>query len=319
MNIAAEPIYQLTIPTPFPVGPVHVYLICGELVTLFDSGPLTKKGMHELERQLASIGYKLDDIDQIILSHHHPDHIGLTNKFKRAKTIGHEKLRPWLEKNELFFQQYTDYLKSFYVKNGVPPELMKKIESASHSYLNYTERRSLDIIVKEGDNVPGLPGWIVHEVPGHAQNHIMIMREEDRLALGADVLLASVSSNALLEAPMEGEERPKTLLQYRDSLRKVRDLEISVLMPGHGEMIKDVDSLVEQRLLKHTKRAEAILEILSFRKMNANQIAYELFQEKHRMQPDLTISETIGHLDLLLEYNQVKTKEIDEYTLYFIE
>jgi glyoxylase-like metal-dependent hydrolase (beta-lactamase superfamily II) len=309
LTVCAETIHQITLPTPFQVGPVHVYLICGKSLTLVDTGPLTKEGKRGLMQQLHILGYKIDDIDQVILTHHHPDHIGLASLFKHSTLIGHNFLQPWLKKDQVFFRKCRKYLKDLYVKNGLPNELLTKIEKSSQSYMNFIEPAELDVIVKHGDAVPGLPGWKVKEVPGHAQNHIMIVREQDRLAIGADVLLASISSNALLEAPMNGEERPKTLLQYRDTLKLVRGLDLNLLLPGHGEVIKDVKSLVDQRLAGHMRRAHIIKEIISTKKVTASEISFELFKEKHLKQPDLTFSETFGHLDLLLELEQVSVKE----------
>ncbi|MDT8860945.1 MBL fold metallo-hydrolase [Alkalihalobacillus sp. MEB130] len=306
MTVCAETIHQLTIPTPFLVGPVHVYLICGKSLTLFDTGPLTGEGRKELIKQLNQLGYEVEDIDQVILSHHHPDHIGLASLFKHATMIGHRYLKPWIEKDQQFFRKYEQYLRQLYIENGLPIELLSKIEKSSAAYINYIEATELDIVVKHGDEVPGLPGWKVIEVPGHSQNHIMIIREQDQIAIGADVLLATISSNALLEAPMTGEERPRTLLQYRDSLRLVKSLKVKLLMTGHGDMVHNVDQLVDQRLRGHLERAKAIKELISSEKMTAHEISYRLFKEKHRKQPDLTFSETFGHLDLLLESGQIE-------------
>ncbi|KHF41319.1 MBL fold metallo-hydrolase [Halalkalibacter okhensis] len=316
MTVCAETIHQLTIPTPFLVGPVHVYLICGRSLTLVDTGPLTSEGKNEVIQQLYNLGYKIEDIDQVILSHHHPDHIGLASLFKHATLIGHRFLEPWLNKDQAFFNKCKQFLTDLYVKNGLPHELVSKIERASQSYMDFIEPAELGVIVKHDDEVPGLPGWRVKEVPGHAQNHIMIVREHDQLAIGADVLLASISSNALLEAPMNGEIRPKTLLQYRKSLQLVKDLNITLLLPGHGEVINNVNMLVDARLEGHSRRAQVIKDIISTRQLTASEISYELFKEKHLKQPDLTFSETFGHLDLLLEQKEVMVKEKDGLFLF---
>lgn len=65
-------IAQLTIPTPFVVGDVHVYVIKGEKLTLVDTGPKTKEAWLSLEGQLKELGIVPEDIKQIVLTHHHP-------------------------------------------------------------------------------------------------------------------------------------------------------------------------------------------------------------------------------------------------------
>ena len=306
MTVQAETIHQLTIPTPFPVGPVHVYLICSDTLTLVDTGPLTKEGKESLSSQLNNLGYRLADIEQVILTHHHPDHVGLAGCFKSAVLMGHRYLRPWIRKDVEFFQKYQSFFETFYLENGLSQLTIEKITRFSQAYMTFIEKADLNVIVSHGDEVPGLKGWKVLEVPGHAQNHIMIVRTKDRTAIGADVLLESISSNALLEAPMEiGQERPKTLLQYRKSLQLVRDLDLQLLMPGHGEMIIHVNELIEQRISSHITRASAIKSLLGDNCWTANEISYQLFKEKHMKQPDLTFSETMGHLDLLVEQNKL--------------
>lgn len=317
MGVKAETIHQLTIPTPFLVGPVHVYLIKGETLTLVDTGPLTEEGKSSLVEQLDQLGYSLKKIEQVILTHHHPDHVGLAGLFQEHSTlIGHRYLRPWLVKDASFFRGYETFFTHFYRENGLPEAFLEKVKRSSKGYMNFIEQANIDVVVAHGDEVPGLVGWRVMEVPGHAQNHIMIVREHDRLAIGADVLLASISSNALLEAPMEGTIRPKTLLQYRRSLQLLKDEEISKMMPGHGSVIYDVNNLVDQRLQGHEKRAKAIKEILGNQSMSANDISYRLFKHKHVKQPELTFSETFGHLDFLVEREEVVMEEKNGFIFF---
>ncbi|WP_332691527.1 MBL fold metallo-hydrolase [Halalkalibacter lacteus] len=319
MGVCAESIHQLTIPTPFHVGPVHVYLICGDTITLVDTGPLTKEGKEVLISELKNFGYSIKDIEQVILTHHHPDHVGLAGLFGHATIIGHRYLRPWLTKDRAFLNGCIEFFQKFYNEHGVPMEVVEKVRRTSQAYISFIEQADLNVIVKHGDKVPGLSGWKVIEVPGHAQNHIMIIREHDHTAIGADVLLASISSNALLEAPMKGEERPKTLLQYRHSLQVVKELNIKKLYPGHGEIIYEVNELINQRLQGHLERARAIKTIITGDRMSANDISYELFMKKHTIQPDLTFSETFGHIDMLVERGEIQMKKEGNYFLFYNE
>ncbi|WP_227937992.1 MBL fold metallo-hydrolase [Alkalihalobacillus deserti] len=317
MTVHEETIHQLTIPTPFPVGPVHSYLISSDTLTLVDTGPLTIEGKTSLVSQLDTLGYRIDDIEQVILTHHHPDHVGLAGLFKSAVLIGHRFLRPWLRKEEKFFQKYKMFFDEFYHAHGFPRPVIDKVLQSGQKYMDLIEKTDLDVIVSHGDNVPGLKGWRVLEVPGHAQNHIMIVRTEDHTAIGADVLLGSISSNALLEAPMEeGKERPKTLLQYRETLLLVHDLNLNILMPGHGEMIKNVNELIGQRLQEHITRANVIKNLLADNRWSAHEISFQLFKEKHRKQAELTFSETFGHLDLLVELGDISVTKEDGLFLF---
>src|SRR5437773_2055541 len=70
-------IHRLSIPTPFAVGRVNVYLIEDDPLTLVDTGPNSGTSFDELTRGVASLGHSLEEIELVILTHQHIDHLGL--------------------------------------------------------------------------------------------------------------------------------------------------------------------------------------------------------------------------------------------------
>jgi glyoxylase-like metal-dependent hydrolase (beta-lactamase superfamily II) len=70
-------VYQLPVPTPYAVGPVNVYLIKNDPVTLIDVGPGTAKAGEVLKDMLSSLGVGIKEVKRIIITHAHPDHCGL--------------------------------------------------------------------------------------------------------------------------------------------------------------------------------------------------------------------------------------------------
>jgi glyoxylase-like metal-dependent hydrolase (beta-lactamase superfamily II) len=76
-------IQRLAIPTPFAVGRVNVYLIEDEPLTLVDAGPNSGTSFDVLQRGLAALGYRLEDIELVILTHQHIDHLGLVSLVAR--------------------------------------------------------------------------------------------------------------------------------------------------------------------------------------------------------------------------------------------
>src|SRR5205807_2865500 len=90
----------LPIPTPFAVGRVNCYLIEDEPLTLLDTGPNSGKALDELERALADHGHRVEDIELVVLSHQHMDHLGLAGIVARrsgAEVAALEALAPWTE------------------------------------------------------------------------------------------------------------------------------------------------------------------------------------------------------------------------------
>ncbi|WP_216830254.1 MBL fold metallo-hydrolase [Alkalihalobacterium elongatum] len=306
-----QKISTITLPTPFLVGPVNVYLIEGnEALTLVDTGPRTEEGWELLCNELLERGYTTKDIEQIILTHHHPDHVGLIDRFENAKITGHPKLKPWLEKNESFLNQTINYLMNLYKSHGMNERMIEHIYNLNMSYLQFTCKAKVDHPVRSGDEVPGLKGWKVIETPGHAQTQIMILNEEEQKAISGDHLIKHISSNAIIEAPYSGqEERSKSLLQYRESLLMLKNYPIKVSYSGHGDPIADISALVDERVQEQNLRAGHIKELMGNDALTCDQITQLLFPKVYKKQPELTFSETLGHLDLLVSTGQAETEQ----------
>ena len=85
-------LHRLSLPTPFPVGPVNVYLLTGKPLTLIDTGPKYPAARAALESGLAALGYRVEDLRCIVLTHHHADHVGLAGELaarSRATVFTH--------------------------------------------------------------------------------------------------------------------------------------------------------------------------------------------------------------------------------------
>ena len=82
-RISDAGIRVLRIPTPFQVGRVNTYLLEDEPLTLIDSGPNSGKALDELEAALREHGRRIEDLERIVLTHQHTDHVGLVGGAKR--------------------------------------------------------------------------------------------------------------------------------------------------------------------------------------------------------------------------------------------
>lgn len=295
-------IIRIELPVPFAIGTVNVYVVKGERLTLIDTGTKTEECKMMLMKKLGEIGYRMEDIESVILTHHHADHCGLLNEFRDdVEIIGHPWNEPWISQDEDFIHWYDTFFRQTMPKFGIPRALsnmsLKRI-------LEYSCKRSLTTTIREGDIVDILPEFTVLETPGHASTHIALFRERDGLLIGGDVLLARISSNPLLEPPYHGEtQRTKPLLQYNDTLSRLAEMPISRMMTGHGEDITNVKDLVQKRLHKQTERAHKVWNMLKERPMTAFEVCVKLFPAAFDKQLAFTISETVGQLDYL-EYNQ---------------
>ncbi|WP_096187866.1 MBL fold metallo-hydrolase [Evansella halocellulosilytica] len=316
MKQLTKNIFQLTIPTPFLVGPVNTYVVKGDALTLIDVGPRTEEALFSMKEQLKELNLTINDIENIVLTHHHPDHIGLLHSFlPNAKVFGHWKLNPWLMRDPTFMNHSQKFFMNLYREHHVPDEMIDSITKSNEYFLNYSAEGQVDQILKEGDEIPGLPGWTVLETPGHAQSHISLLSEADRTLIAGDHLIEHISSNAIIEAPYEeGEGRPKTLLQYRKSLQKCKD--IHLCYSGHGNVIEDPKKLILSRLKEQENKAFYFKEMLGEEPITCFELCKKVYNRIYKKQPGLTLSETLGHLDYLEAMNEVTVEKNDGIIYY---
>ncbi|MEW9500304.1 MBL fold metallo-hydrolase [Jeotgalibacillus marinus] len=303
-------IAQLTIPTPFVVGDVHVYVIKEEKLTLVDTGPKTKEAWLSLEGQLKELGIAPEDIKQIVLTHHHPDHAGLIDRFDQAVVLGAAETNRFLVREDAFMEMHDTFYETSFKEIGVPEAYFVLIEKMREP-LQALGQRGLDKTVAPHDFVPGAREWKVIETPGHAQGHISLFRERDGLLIGGDMLLAKVSSNPLIEPPFSPqEERPIPQLQYNESLKKLLDLPISSVLPGHGPVVENAHTLIHQRLKKQHERACYVKQLLIEKEATAFELCVALFPSVYRKQLGLTLSETMAQIDYLLSIGEIEQVDL---------
>ncbi|KIL45898.1 MBL fold metallo-hydrolase [Jeotgalibacillus campisalis] len=306
MTVWYRDIAQLTIPTPFAVGDVHVYVIKGERMTLVDTGPKTNEAWEALESQLSAIGLVPERIDQVVLTHHHPDHAGLIERFPHAAVIGSKEGERFLVRDDEFIKDHDVFYKTFFSSMGLPESYFVLIEKMKEP-LQALGNRGIDQAVSEGDILQGASKWKVIETPGHSQGHISLFRENDGLLIGGDMLLSNVSSNPLIEPPFSsGEPRPLPQLQYNESLKRLQDMPLSAVLPGHGPVVSDPSNLLSHRLKKQHERAMYVKQLIAQKESTAFEICMQLFPSVYRKQLGLTLSETMGQIDYLVSLGEIE-------------
>ena len=299
-------IAKITLPTPFAVGDVNVYLINGERLTLVDAGPKTDEAWNLLQTQLMELNVKVGDIEQVILTHDHPDHSGMLDFFGDTVEVwGHPLNERWINPNEDFIREIEAFTKSLFQKCGLPAESIPFAANVKKMFKDSCIR-SLTGHLLEGMTPPGLPGWKVIETPGHAQSQIALFREHDGVLIGGDVILAHISPNPLLEPPVPGEkERPKSQLQHNHSMLKLLSHPVQMVYTGHGAEVFELKPLVEKRLDRQHERAMTVSGWLKEEQLTVFEICKRLFPSAYKRELFMTISETIAQLDYLASIGEI--------------
>ncbi|MFL5883444.1 MAG: MBL fold metallo-hydrolase [Thermoleophilaceae bacterium] len=310
----AAGIRRLAIPTPFAVGRVNCYLIEDEPLTLVDAGPNSGRSLDELQRQLGALGRSIEDLELILISHQHIDHIGLVDivaNHSGAEVAAIDTLVPFVENYSEAAAASDEFGTEMMLRHGIPKDVVSAVHSVSAAFRAWGSRATVTRVLHDGDTLELRDRKLeVHFRPGHSPTDTVLYDPDRRILLAADHLLKHISSNPLISRPFDGGERHQSLVVYIESLRKTREMHVELTLTGHGDPIDDHRTLIDQRFRLHERRAEKIHSLIAERSRSAYELALALWGNVAVTQAYLTLSEVLGHTDILL--NAGRVAEIEE-------
>ncbi len=306
---AAAGIHRLAIPTPFLVGRVNCYLIEDEPLTLVDTGPNSGKSLDALERALAAHGHAIEDIELLILTHQHMDHLGLLEIIARrsgAEVAAFGPLGAYLENFARSAVADDEFSQALMRRHGIPDDLIAVLGSVGAAFRAFGSSGTVTRPLADGDTIALRDRRLeVRHRPGHSPSDTVFWDADRRILLAGDHLLAHISSNPLVSRPLTDAdaqaERPRALLTYMASLSATRDMPAELVLGGHGDPVLDHVDLIDERFRMHDRRARKIRRLIETRPLSAYEIALEMWGNIAVTQAYLTLSEVLGHLDLLVE------------------
>ena len=310
--MAGAGIHRLTLPTPFLVGRVNLYLIEDEPLTLVDAGPNSGTALDALEQALAEHGVTIEDLGLIVLTHQHMDHVGLLEILSRrsgAEVAAFAPLQRWLAEYEASASGDDEYAQAVMRRHGVPDDLTAVLGVVAAAFRPYGSSGAVTRPLVHGDRLELRDRTleILHR-PGHSPSDIVFWDAARRILIGGDHLLAHISSNPVVHRPLSGDTdgpRPTPLIDYIASLRATAELPVAVVLGGHGEPVRHHTELIAERLRLHERRARKIVRMLRPAPLTAHEVAVRMWGNVAVTQAFLTVSEVLGHLDLLLADGRV--------------
>jgi glyoxylase-like metal-dependent hydrolase (beta-lactamase superfamily II) len=304
-------IHCLPIPTPFAVGRVNCYLIEDKPLTLVDTGPNSGKALDELTARLAERGHALSDLELIVVTHQHIDHLGLVEILVEHSGAEVAALGAAAERLAAFgedAEREDEFAVEVMLRNGIPEDVTVALRSVSRSFRGWGSHVAVTRPLTDGGflELADRRFEVLHR-PGHSPSDTVFWDRERRILIAADHLLPRISSNPLIARPLDGSSRrPKALVTYIESLRKTREMPAEIVLPGHGEPITDHAALIDSRFAGHDRRKEKIYHLIAERPRNAYELAQALWGNVAVTQAFLTLSEVIGHTDLLVDEGRVR-------------
>jgi glyoxylase-like metal-dependent hydrolase (beta-lactamase superfamily II) len=303
-------IYKIELPIPFPLKTMNVYFIDEAPRTLVDAGIKTEASFDTLKKGLETIGYGLDSIERILITHGHIDHYG---QAKRLSSLSDAPI--YIHSKEYgrirSIIHSLGYLKSILMRNGTPEALVNGAIQFIESAQNMADPLEEAFFLNDGDAISFKSmTWKTLLCPGHSPGLICFHWPEKRILFTGDHLLKEITPNPVLNVPeYRLPFRYPSLKDYLTSLEEVEKLDTSLLLPGHGEEIHDMRGLIQKIFAHHKERMDRVLFSISHGEKTAFEIAMDLFPGVPPFEIFLGISEAVGHLDILKEKGIVKLRE----------
>jgi glyoxylase-like metal-dependent hydrolase (beta-lactamase superfamily II) len=302
---------QLQLPVPW-LGSVNVWLLEGDPLTLVDTGPSNARAAAALDEELARHGYRVEDIELVLITHHHLDHSGLAGAIREragARVAAHRTAAAWGRDYHARVAAERRFTERLLAAHGVPAERI----AATAPFFEYIASDSADyatdVVLADGDKIVagGRTLRVVHR-PGHSTSDTLFVDEDSDEAFVGDHLLAEITTGAeIMPNELPGRERRRSLLEYLGNLRKTEAMGLATCYPGHGPVIDDHRALIEARLAFHAERLDRVAELVRDGCTTAYDVARRLWSDEvAEDQPVLVTWEVVGHLDILVNRGTVR-------------
>jgi glyoxylase-like metal-dependent hydrolase (beta-lactamase superfamily II) len=308
----APGIFWARIPLPFRLNHVNVYLIDdGDGWAIIDTG-LDYQDARDVWNALLAGPMGGRRVTRIIVTHLHPDHIGLAGwlcarfdaPMLTTQTSYLGCLNVSLRPGTLDGAPYRD----FYLRNGFSMQTMEQISTEGHEYLwkvaplppTFSRVVAGDVIQIGGRSFSVITG------EGHAAEQIMLHCVSERLFFAADQVLAKITPNVSVW-PVDPEGDPLGLY-----LKSLQSIKMSVpddvlVVPGHQLPFHGLHARCDELAIHHETRCSLILDACQSAPRSAADLVPVLFQiELDAHQMGFAFSEVMSHVNFMLRAETLK-------------
>lgn len=306
----APGILWLRLPLPMALDHVNIYALDdGDGWTLIDTG-MNGRTSRAIWDSLLAGPLAGRPVTRVILTHHHPDHVGLVGWFQARGAELVTTRTAWLYARMLTLdvqERPSPEAMTFYTRAGTPPALLaKRAGERPFNFADMVAPLPLGFTrIDEGDGITaGGRRWRVRLGHGHAPDHVTLWSEDDALVIGGDQLLPGISANIGVY-PTEPDADP-----LEDWLASTRGFAAharpdQLILPGHKLPFTGLPFRLQQMAVNH----EQALDRLRARLVTPHRAA-ECFPALFRREIDegafgLALVEAVAHLNYLLKRGEV--------------
>jgi glyoxylase-like metal-dependent hydrolase (beta-lactamase superfamily II) len=300
-------LWKITVPIPFPLRTANMHALVGtDGWALIDTGMGTPDARAAFAEWLQLADLSVKNLRAIVLTHHHPDHVGLSGELQ-AESGATVYMHPIDEASLQIIWSGTmprrfEHVSHFFQRHGLPPTELWYTQADGEvlQHVICVPPHETITLVEDGQYIDLLgESYRVIWTPGHSDGHICLFRERDGVFLAADHVLPRITPNIGLYSDTD---RPNPLADYLSSLHKVATLPASLVLPGHGEPFTDLAGRIAEIAAHHEERLQQILTLLLAGPQHANQLTGQLFKNRVLKSDEarrMAVAEILSHLEYL--------------------
>src|SRR6185312_14433692 len=308
----APGVQWLRLPLPYRLNHVNIYLLRDEGGwAVLDTGLGTAECRAGWEAVLSG-PLAGQCLTRMIVTHYHPDHVGLAGWL--SQRFGLELSMPRPEYLYSLALQYApgdlgaDMHRPFYHRHGLSPEITELVLSRGHEYLRRTTGVPTTYHrIRHGDELRiGDRRLQVLTGGGHALEQAMLVCPEERIFLAADQVIARISPNVSVH-PMEPDL--DALGIYLASLRAIRETVANdvLVLPGHGLPFYGLHDRIGELIEHHAARCGDIARACRDRALTVAEIVPHVFnRELDAHQTGFAFGEVLAHVNHMLGRGELR-------------
>lgn len=254
-------IHLVALPLPFDLGNLNVYLLRrGSSFILIDAGMDTSECFGALDVARARLAVDWSRMEELVVSHYHPDHIGLAPRLLRLSGA-RLRISP-VESQALHMMSDSaaaeQWERGILRDAGVPASAVDQIELSMGPVRASFHQLAPDLPAGSGERVLTDAGeFEILITPGHSPGHLCLYNRRHRLLFSGDHMLEKISPNIGWHPGVDA------LGDYLESLRAVAELDVDLVLPSHGRPFRNHRAWIARAIATHQRRCDQLQEALA--------------------------------------------------------